>query len=193
MEKKYFLAKGKKHLGAFSLTELQTMNLSPDTLIWSEDLGHWTKASEITELKDFIISVPPPTPYILENQITKDKNKKYFKDVIYRIIKAGKQTLFPFLLLFVVIFFVLILSSKFGNGYIGKDWEIGNGLYPKLSSDGFIPLAEPYCYWGIFIKNDEIWKFLFQISLFWALVFSIIIFIVLFFKIGSKKGRPKTE
>ena len=110
MEKKFFIAKGKKHLGAFSLTELQTMNLSPDTLIWSEDLGHWTKASEITELKDFIISVPPPTPYILENQITKDKNKKYFKDVIYNN-KSRETNPFP-ISSFVCCYFFCINSFK---------------------------------------------------------------------------------
>jgi len=76
MERKYYIAQGKEHLGPFSISELQEKKISPDTLIWYEGLEQWTKASEITELKSCIVSIPlpPPTPSQIEFQ-TNNKSK----------------------------------------------------------------------------------------------------------------------
>ena len=205
MEKKYFIAAGRKPLGPYSLEELNEKALSPDTLIWCEDFAQWTNANEIAGLKTFVIPIPPPTPSHLEYQKTKERLYQSFNEVIHKMKKAAKQTAISFVFLFISIFVVLTLTTKFEEGYIGKEYERGIGYFLNYSAHSFpqekefginpdvlFPLAEPYCYMGIFVDNNEVWIFLIQVSLFWAFMFSIICFIVFYFR-GNKKRKKKQK
>jgi hypothetical protein len=46
--------------GPFELTDLKNQKILNDTLVWAEGMTDWKKASEIEELKSYIISAPPP-------------------------------------------------------------------------------------------------------------------------------------
>lgn len=56
----YYLHENGEQLGPFTLEDLRSKNLRPDTHVWTEGMSEWRKASEIEELKAIINSVPPP-------------------------------------------------------------------------------------------------------------------------------------
>lgn len=58
--KKYFLHNGDKHDGPFTIDELKLKGIEKDTPIWFEGVSDWTKASELDELKELFIVIPPP-------------------------------------------------------------------------------------------------------------------------------------
>lgn len=60
--KKYFYIKDDNKLGPFDIEELKSENLKRDTLVWFQGIKDWTKASEIKELGELFIHLPPPVP-----------------------------------------------------------------------------------------------------------------------------------
>ena len=67
--KEYFFSKGEEQFGPFSLEQLADKNLLANTMVWSEGMDNWQKASTIPELKSIIIRHPPP-PLKKNNQET---------------------------------------------------------------------------------------------------------------------------
>ncbi len=60
--KKYYYIKDDNKLGPFDIEELKSENLNRDTLVWFQAIKYWTKASEIKELGELFIHLPPPIP-----------------------------------------------------------------------------------------------------------------------------------
>lgn len=56
----YYLHENGEQLGPFTLEDLKSKRLLPDTHVWTEGMQEWGKASEIEELKALVNSVPPP-------------------------------------------------------------------------------------------------------------------------------------
>jgi len=174
MEKKYFIASGKAHLGPFSLSELREKKLNPDTLIWREDLKQWTKVTEIAELKIYVIPVPPPTPEQIEVQIKKE-NKEIKQNITNRIVKkATIYTIVTYIVFFIVIFIVI--------GGLKSNFERYPTPYQYIT-----PAFEPYFSMGIYVSSVQNLKIvLISISLFWSLIFSAICFVLFFIREKKK-------
>jgi uncharacterized RDD family membrane protein YckC len=62
MNQQFYIAVNGQQTGPFSLDELRTKNIQHDTLIWTEGLDSWTKASQVALVKDFLKPTPPPIP-----------------------------------------------------------------------------------------------------------------------------------
>ncbi|MDD2745276.1 MAG: DUF4339 domain-containing protein [Candidatus Gracilibacteria bacterium] len=62
--KKYFYIKEEKKLGPFDFEELKSAEIKRDTLVWVQGIKDWTKASEVSELSELFIHLPPPIPNI---------------------------------------------------------------------------------------------------------------------------------
>ena len=60
--KYYFYIENKIKKGPFSLDELKDKRINHSTLVWTEGLSDWTKASDLDDVKDIIVSEPPPIP-----------------------------------------------------------------------------------------------------------------------------------
>ncbi len=65
--RQYYYAEDNQQIGPISFEELKTKNISPDTLVWFEGLGDWTRAGDINELAELFptaqeTSTPPPPP-----------------------------------------------------------------------------------------------------------------------------------
>lgn len=58
--KKYYLNDGTGQQGPFTLEELQSKNITPQTPVWYDGLADWTIAGQVEELKDIIVHAPPP-------------------------------------------------------------------------------------------------------------------------------------
>jgi hypothetical protein len=84
MTKKYFITKGKKKSGPYSIEDLKTIELTPNHLIWTEGFDDWKSIIEIEDLKNYILQEPPLTP----QQIASQELKK----VTLKILARGPLT-----------------------------------------------------------------------------------------------------
>lgn len=57
----YILVNGGKQ-GPFSLEELYTKKISPNTMVWKTGMTDWTMAKNMPELADLLASLPPEPP-----------------------------------------------------------------------------------------------------------------------------------
>ena len=62
--KKYFYIKDDNKLGPFDLEDLKSAEIKRDTLVWFQGIKDWSKASEVSELGELFIHLPPPIPNI---------------------------------------------------------------------------------------------------------------------------------
>lgn len=60
--KHYYYAENDQQLGPFTLDELKTKRLKRSTLVWTDGMENWASANDIDDLKDILISEPPPLP-----------------------------------------------------------------------------------------------------------------------------------
>ena len=56
----FFIIENDEQRGPFTLEQLSGMLIFADTPVWHEGLSDWTKASEIAELKDIVITLVEP-------------------------------------------------------------------------------------------------------------------------------------
>jgi len=65
-QKSYFIALNGQQTGPFNMTELRTKvtnkTFKRESLVWTEGMAGWLKASEVNELSPLFSSVPPPLP-----------------------------------------------------------------------------------------------------------------------------------
>lgn len=69
--KRYFISKGGKKRGTFTIEELKTMELTDEYAIQTEGAEDWKKITELEELKACIIITPLPT----QQELKKTKKK----------------------------------------------------------------------------------------------------------------------
>jgi len=60
--RKYFIVVGDEKQGPYTLSELENLEITPQTLVWSEGMNEWTQAKEVNEFRLFFEGVPPPIP-----------------------------------------------------------------------------------------------------------------------------------
>jgi len=81
--KYYFFIENNQRFGPFTVDQLKTKQLTKSILFWTEGMQEWTNGTDIEELKDILISEPPPLP------------KKAAGPSIIEIIKQFKLQLNP--------------------------------------------------------------------------------------------------
>lgn len=57
--KKYFIHIDGEQKGPFSIEDLKSIEITRDTPVWHEGMEDWTKVSEVEELKELTMTVPP--------------------------------------------------------------------------------------------------------------------------------------
>ncbi|MFN3605486.1 MAG: GYF domain-containing protein, partial [Leptonema sp. (in: bacteria)] len=62
MNERYYIVVNGQQAGPFTIEELKSKGIQPDTLVWTEGLENWTKAKYIPFLKDVLRATPPPIP-----------------------------------------------------------------------------------------------------------------------------------
>lgn len=60
--KQYYYSENNDQKGPFTLEELKEKRLKKSTLVWTDGLMDWVRAETIKELKDIVLSEPPPLP-----------------------------------------------------------------------------------------------------------------------------------
>lgn len=58
--KQYYYSDGLEKLGPYSLEELQTQNISRNTMVWYHPMEKWLAAEQFPELQELFSNEPPP-------------------------------------------------------------------------------------------------------------------------------------
>lgn len=133
----FFYADNNQQYGPFTFQELQTKNITPETLVWHEGLTDWTPAGNLTALKDMFTSLPPVIPTDVNKPVTDDPYKNHPKpnNNLALAICATALCCMPLGI------FALIQSSKVDKLYYLKDFagaQRAANLSKKISISGFI-------------------------------------------------------
>jgi tetratricopeptide (TPR) repeat protein len=103
--KKYYIGINNQQFGPFTIDELKKKQIKQSTLVWTDGMHEWIEANDIDELKDILISVPPPLP----NQINKPSiitnEPDYDYDYTYKensdVFNVGIMILVSFFLIYI--------------------------------------------------------------------------------------------
>ena len=123
---KYFYTDGKQQYGPFTVEEIQSKDLSSDTLMWKEGLQDWIKAKDFPEFQNSVSASPPPIP-IPKQTISLDK-------------KASRKFIVPkWLLIWSVFNLAALLLSYSDIGFFNK--EACMGRHGQHDADKFWPFT----------------------------------------------------
>lgn len=119
--KTYFIHDGKEQLGPFTIEQLKTKGISRKTMIWFEGMDSWKEAQSIDELKDLILTTPPP--FEKQNQVneTFEKAKKVLdKDIVNEIEGSinsdKKKKIFKWALIILALIGLVVVVKYVYNG-----------------------------------------------------------------------------
>jgi tetratricopeptide (TPR) repeat protein len=137
--KLYYYALNKQQFGPFTIDELKSKRLKKSTLVWTEGMQDWKPGGEIDEIKDILLSEPPPIPQtsntsrIIDKVHTKDSitifsSEKY--DLSYQ--KEIEATIYGVILLVapVVIQFSNIVIFETEEMY--NQVRVGSAIFALL-------------------------------------------------------------
>jgi hypothetical protein len=66
MEKEFYYLEEKEQKGPFTIDQLKSFSLKPDTLVWADGFENWKPIKDVEELK-FLLRKSPPPPPIIDN------------------------------------------------------------------------------------------------------------------------------
>lgn len=89
---KYFYADGENSNGPFSLDELKSKGITPNTKVWCEGMADWLPASQVPDLKDLLRLSPPP---LGTESRAEYRNDNYLKNNNYNKNKMENSTQQP--------------------------------------------------------------------------------------------------
>ena len=69
MEKEYYYLDEKEQKGPYTIDQLKTVGLKPDTLVWSDGFENCKPIKDVEELKGLLKRTPPPPP-IIDNSLS---------------------------------------------------------------------------------------------------------------------------
>lgn len=64
MEKEFYYLDEKEPRGPFTIDQLKSFGLKPDSLVWTDGFENWKHAKDVEELKFILKKTPPPPPII---------------------------------------------------------------------------------------------------------------------------------
>lgn len=56
MDNKYYIARDGKPQGPYTVSELLSQNISPETFVWNKTMTEWTKAGDVSELNAILFA-----------------------------------------------------------------------------------------------------------------------------------------
>lgn len=84
----FYIQKKQKQKGPYTLEQLKTQKITPETLVWKEGLEDWTEAKNLEELKPLLIA-PPPISKKTPPPIKKSENSFFSIIGIVLVLVAG--------------------------------------------------------------------------------------------------------
>lgn len=71
----YYYSDGTNSFGPFSVDELRGKGITPQTMVWSQSLGEWKPASQVSELSSIFYGAVPPTMSNPNNNYQNNQNQ----------------------------------------------------------------------------------------------------------------------
>jgi len=115
--KHFYYSESDQQLGPFTIEEIKTKRLKKSTLVWTDGLEDWVTADKIDELKDLLVSEPPPLPKFKKEDITTKNETQKVENSIYDLTYEKETTATNvglILLVFYIVVFFVIQSIDFG-------------------------------------------------------------------------------
>ena len=110
--RQYYIHDGEVKKGPFDFEQLKQLPLNNETPIWYEGLPDWTRAANLNELQQLLITekIPPPLPKAFENSATQRyKLLDSFTDAREVLPESNKNNLLlPILITIVIIAGIII-------------------------------------------------------------------------------------
>jgi hypothetical protein len=112
--RKYFYTDGVNKFGPYSKEELKTQKISRGTKIWYLGLENWTELSQIKELEELILNIPPDIKPIKPSFDEKIKNTELepISKIIPLAIKINKYHLKHWGIAIVLSFFIAFIINN---------------------------------------------------------------------------------
>lgn len=135
MDKEYYYLDEKEQKGPFSIEQLKTVGLKPDTLVWTEDFENWKPVREVEELKVLLKKTPPPPP-IVDNspssttEITNENEKEtkvLVEDSNVKFWASFKIYTFSLFIIGTAVLGAFLLSNS-------KKKELKNEIYNRIDN-----------------------------------------------------------
>src|ERR1043166_3237093 len=120
--KKYFILIENGQAGPFSFDELYAKRISPNTMIWTEGLQHWTPAGQLPELKALWGAPPPPPPQYQQSSMRPAQQPTVSKK------KSGNPAMI-ILIIFLVVGGIAVVAVIANNKKGGVGSAIENASY----------------------------------------------------------------
>jgi len=159
--KKYFLHNGKDQDGPYSLDDLKLKGLTAKTMVWFDGISTWTEAQFIPELKEFVISTPPPFEKANPLNQTFDKAKKvldkdYVNEIESKIPNKNGKKLFKYSLIVLAILGVAFIINLLKPTQESKEKNnptefltIQETKLRHMNPNGFFSDGDKPLYWKI--------------------------------------------
>lgn len=121
----YFIHDGNEQKGPFTIEYLKENKIPGDLIVWKEGMEGWQKAKDVEELKEVIISTPPPIPQAPQPVYSAEKNT---------VVKKSKSKRIA--LVAVLIIVVAVAGFIYYKQYVeNKDSDsYGNSDYGDVSN-----------------------------------------------------------
>lgn len=108
----YYYAEDDIQYGPFTIDELKTKHIKKTTLIWTDGMQDWTLADEIEELKNIIITQPPPLPKKQTNSNNQTNQNSSTVNKIDNIYKKESEATIVGVILFIAPIIIKLIGDE---------------------------------------------------------------------------------
>lgn len=147
--KQYFYLDGENKKGPFTKEELKSENISRDSKVWFYGMDSWAELSQIPELTDLLLSIPPPIKENV-NKLNRDSNLRSVikqKNQIKVPVNRNNKT--------IIILSLLTIISIFT--YLAFQVNQEKKLYNEIASNAIDPSDEFNIYVEKFYRDLDIY------------------------------------
>ncbi len=115
--KLYFLHDGQSEFGPFTIQELQTKSLKPETPVWYDGLPEWKTINTIEELKDFFKPNTPPPFKVSDSATDSAQDTSVYTPALDEYFPGNdkKRTVFRWVLILIVLASAIIFYLFYQN------------------------------------------------------------------------------
>lgn len=116
--KKYYLHDGTKNIGPFDIAELQEKKITKTSPVWFEGIEDWTTAGEIEELKNILVSTPPPIKKNVSDTKTNSKSTESTKISENKIVPKKSNwfwNLVKVIIISIVVFSIILVVANYNQ------------------------------------------------------------------------------
>ena len=177
--KQYYVIRNDQQTGPYTIEELATLELKPETMVWTEGMTDWAPAREVSELQElFAPSTPTPPSYNaptygapLDNSAPQYSSAQQYNSAPQYSNPSERPPIPPNYLVWCILvtlfccniggIIAIIYSARVSSRYIAGDYE-GAAAASRLTRNWIIATA---CVGFVCMIAYLVWLFSFQMGL----------------------------